>query len=58
MAPWEVVSKDEAGEAPSAGLREIIQANTHLPSRTRQVITQRRREHVEVRRRCMFRAFV
>lgn len=39
MARWEVVSEDEAGEAPSVSLREIIHVHTHLPSRIRQVIT-------------------
>lgn len=39
MALWEVVSQDEAGEAPSVSLREIIHAGTHLASCTKQVIT-------------------
>lgn len=34
-----VVSEDEAGEAPSVSLREIIHAHVHLPPRTRRVIT-------------------
>ena len=63
MARWEVVSPDEAGEAPSVSLREIIHAHTHLPSRTRRVITAEEEEEeegdeeerVKVRRSCLFR---
>lgn len=46
MALWEMVSEDEAGEAPSVSLHEIIHAHTHLPSRTRRVITTEEEEGV------------
>lgn len=47
MALWEVVSQDEAGEAPLVSLREIIHAHTHLPPRTWQVITTEEEEEEE-----------
>lgn len=44
MALWEVVSEDEAGEALSVSLCEIIHVHRHLPSHTRQVITAEEEE--------------